>query len=242
MAKIFITGSSDGLGLFAAKKLVNEGHQVVLHARNESRGQHAMDQCPGAETVLIGDLSNEKETLQLAEHANAWGTFDAVIHNAAVYAVDYTTIFAVNVIAPYLLTAKMHLPRRLVYLSSGDHRNGRAFLQTAVKSGVSYADSKFFISAFACAIARRYPDVYSNSVDPGWVATKMGGAGAPDDLVKGYETQSWLAVSDEPSAKVSGKYFYHEQTHAPKSGVEDSDLQEQMIAICEDHTGIQLPD
>jgi NAD(P)-dependent dehydrogenase (short-subunit alcohol dehydrogenase family) len=45
MAKIFITGSADGLGHMAAKLLVNQGHQVVLHARNAERGQQALGNC-----------------------------------------------------------------------------------------------------------------------------------------------------------------------------------------------------
>jgi hypothetical protein len=61
------------------------------------------------------------------------------------------------------------------------------------------------------AVARHWADVFANAVNPGWVPTKMGGSGAPDNLQKGYETQVWLSVSDEAKAKVSGRYFFHQQ-------------------------------
>ena len=64
--RIFISGSADGLGQMAASALVTQGHQVVLHARNEKRGQDALRRVPGAEAVLIADLSSMAETKKLA--------------------------------------------------------------------------------------------------------------------------------------------------------------------------------
>jgi hypothetical protein len=91
------------------------------------------------------------------------------------------------------------------------------------------------------AVARKWPDVYANAVDPGWVPTRMGGPGAPDDLQKGYETQVWLAVSDDPAAKVSGKYFYHRQPRAYTPQAGDTSLQERFLDICATLTGVPLP-
>ncbi|HEU5167154.1 MAG TPA: SDR family NAD(P)-dependent oxidoreductase, partial [Chitinophagaceae bacterium] len=79
MAKIFITGSADGLGQLAAKALIDLGHQVVLHARNAERGKQAINKTPGAEDVLIADLSSIEETKKRAHQVNALGKFDAVI-------------------------------------------------------------------------------------------------------------------------------------------------------------------
>ena len=56
LAKIFITGSADGLGRLTAESLVKQGHQVVLHARNKERAIEALKQVPKAQTVLIADL------------------------------------------------------------------------------------------------------------------------------------------------------------------------------------------
>src|SRR3954470_6642074 len=104
MASIFITGSADGLGQLTAKALIAQGHLVVLHARNEKRAQEALDKIPGAEAVVTADLSSIEETKQLASKVNAFGKFDTVIHNAGVYYASAKKIFAVNTLAPYILT------------------------------------------------------------------------------------------------------------------------------------------
>jgi NAD(P)-dependent dehydrogenase (short-subunit alcohol dehydrogenase family) len=243
MARIFITGSADGLGQFAAKALVVQGHEVVLHARNAERAQYAHQQVPGARLALVGDLSDIEATKRLADEANALGAFDAVIHNAGVYQAPSRTVFTVNALAPYLLTCLMQRPRRLIYLSSGMHLQGRANLDQLASNQcrVSYSDSKLYVTMLCMAAARKWPDVYANAVDPGWVPTKMGGPGASDDLQQGYETQMWLATSDDRAAHVSGRYFYHrhERPYAPQAG--DVALQERLLNICREITGVTFP-
>jgi NAD(P)-dependent dehydrogenase (short-subunit alcohol dehydrogenase family) len=165
-----------------------------------------------------------------------------VVHNAGVYRAPAQEIYAVNVIAPYILTCLIQKPSRLIYLSSDLHLNGRANLEGFRKDGrVSYSDSKLYVVMLCMAAARKWPDVYANAVDPGWVPTKMGGPGAPDDLQQGYETQAWLAVSDDSKAKVSGRYFHHrtESRSNPLAG--DVMLQERFLGLCSDVTGISFP-
>ena len=84
MSRVFITGSADGLGKMAGQLLIAQGHSVVLHARNEERARDAKAAVPGAETVVVGDLSSIQETRRVAEQVNELGAFDAVIHNAGV--------------------------------------------------------------------------------------------------------------------------------------------------------------
>lgn len=243
MARIFITGSSDGLGSMAAKILINQGHQVVLHARNAERGRKALEKVPGAEKVLIADLSSIEETKQLAAEVNATGHFDAIIHNAGVYQVPNKLIFAVNTLAPYILTCLIQRPQRLIYLSSGLHLQGdpglRNFSHDA--SRYSYSDSKLHVVILSMAVARKWPEVYSNAVNPGWVPTKMGGRSAPDNLGKGAETQAWLAVSNDKEVKVSGRYFYHmRETHfLPEAG--DHMVQEKFLDLCKQISGVSFP-
>ena len=133
MSRVFISGSSDGLGLMAARLLVDGGHEVTLHARNTARAEDARRSVPQAKAVAVGDLSSIEETRRVAEQVNALGRHDAVIHNAGVgyrearriETVDgLSHVFAVNVLAPYLLTALITPPDRLVYLSSGMHVGG----------------------------------------------------------------------------------------------------------------------
>jgi len=93
----------------------------------------------------------------------------------------------------------------------------------------------------AFAVARRWPDVLSNALEPGWVATKMGGPGAPDNLDEAHRTQVWLAVSHDPDALVSGRYFYHMQLRQPNRIAEREDAQEALCGACERLSGVALP-
>ncbi|HTH57843.1 MAG TPA: SDR family NAD(P)-dependent oxidoreductase [Cyclobacteriaceae bacterium] len=243
MARIFITGSADGLGLMAAQLLIDQGHQVVLHARNVERRQDVLKRASRAEGILTADVSSVEETKELAEKVNQLGKFDAVIHNAGVYQASAKEIFVVNTLAPYILTCLIHKPKRLIYLSSGLHTSGRLNLEhiRPNSNGVSYSDTKLHVVMLTLAIARQWPEVFCNAVNPGWVPTKMGGKGAPDDLQKGCETQAWLAVSDDDEALVSGRYFFHrsERNHNPIA--DDVLLQEKLLTQLEETTGITFP-
>jgi NAD(P)-dependent dehydrogenase (short-subunit alcohol dehydrogenase family) len=253
MSRIFITGSADGLGMLAAKKLVSLGHRVVLHARDPERGQHALLQVPGAEQALYADLSDMQETKNLAARVNALGHFDAVIHNAAVLYEDRADagglplIFKINSLAPYILTCLINKPKRLIYMSSAMHQHGDASLrnlpgdQNTKPGSITYSDTKLHDLLICLAVSRRWKDVYANALHPGWVPTKMGGAGAPDSLEKGYETQVWLAVSTEPEALVSGKYFFHKKQREHLRAAADTTVQEKFLAACERMTGVKFP-
>lgn len=243
MARIFITGSADGLGQMSASLLIEQGHGVVLHARNVKRSAEALKKTPGAEGILTGDLSDIKETKTLARKLNELGSFDAIIHNAAVYQTSGKEIFTVNTLAPYILTCLVHKPKRLVYLSSGMHLGGLPNLEY-VKNNidrVSYSDSKLHIMMLTLAVARKWQNVYSNAVNPGWVPTKMGGKNAPDNLQQGYETQSWLAVSDDEKATVSGRYFFHRKESQYNPLADDLIKQEELMKLLSEITDISLP-
>ncbi|RIX30601.1 SDR family NAD(P)-dependent oxidoreductase [Amnibacterium setariae] len=239
MARVLITGSADGLGLAVGQRLIDQGHETVLHARSAARAEETRRAAPGAADVLVGDLGSDAETHALAEAANASGRFDAVIHNAGVGSGGGEALLTVNVLAPYLLTALMTRPDRLVYLSSGMHRSGRPDL--AHLDRPSYGDSKLFDAALAAAVARRWTDVRSNAVDPGWIKTRMGGAGAPGSLDEGSATQIWLATSDDPAARVSGRYFKDLEEERPAAGVVDERFQDALLAALADRTGVPLP-
>lgn len=240
MAKIFITGSSDGLGLLAAKSLIAEGHQVVLHARNAKRKEDALKEIQGAEAVLTGDLSSIEETKALAGEVNKSGAFDSVIHNAGVYNTSAQQIFTVNVLAPYILTSLIQKPKRLIYLTSDMHLQGKPkleYFETDIQR-VNYSDSKLHVLMLCKAVARKWTDVYANAVNPGWVPTKMGGTSAPDNLQKGYETQVWLATSNDEQVKVSGRYFFHQKAERSNPEADNVFLQERFMELCKEITGV----
>jgi len=242
MARIFITGSADGLGLLAAKALIAEGHEVVVHARNSARGHEALAKAAGAEAMVTADLSSIDETKLLAARVNELGQFDAIIHNAAVYHNPGNEILAVNTLAPYILTCLIQKPRRLIYLSSDMHEGGSPKLEffASDPNQITYSDSKLHALMLCKAVARKWPDVYANALHPGWVPTKMGGPGAPDSFESGYQTQTWLAVSDDNAAKVSGRYFYHQKEHHYNPTADDVRLQDRFLNLCEEITGVAL--
>lgn len=256
MKRIFITGSADGLGKMAASLLLEQGHQVVLHARNERRAADAMKANPRAETALAADLASIQETIDLAAKVNTLGRFDAIIHNAAVGYQEPRKIitsdglphlFAINSLAPYILTALIEKPQRLVYLSSGLHRSGDSGLEDLTWerrpwSGFqAYADSKLHDVILAFAIAERWKDVYANALEPGWVATKMGGKGAPDSLEEGPVTQAWLAASDDPEVFRSGGYFYHRKPRAVNPDAKKKAVQDLFVEKCSALSGVRFP-
>jgi NAD(P)-dependent dehydrogenase (short-subunit alcohol dehydrogenase family) len=257
MARVLVTGSADGLGKMAAALLVADGHRVVVHGRSPARAREALEQVPGAEAAVAGDLASIDATCQLAMDVNRLGACDAVIHNAGIGYRErrrgdtrdgLPEVFAVNTLAPYILTALIARPRRLVYVSSGLHRSADTDLaditwtQRPWNGLAAYAETKLHDVLLALAVARRWPEVLSNSVEPGWVATKMGGPTAPDDLDAAPRTQVWLATSDDKATQVSGKNFYHMREQPAVPAAANPELQEQLLAQCRKISGIRFPD
>ena len=256
MAIVFITGSTDGLGRAAAQSLLDDGHQVVLYARSADRAATIAELASRSVGIVIGDLRSAAETRSIADQVNAIGPMDAVIHNAGVYTErsrgstpeGHAGILAVNTLATYMLTALIDRPARLVYLSSGLHRGGEGSLgdldwtKRPWDPARAYAESKLHVVALALALARRWPQVLSNAVDPGWARTKMGGPGAPVDLDTGQRTQTWLAVSDDAAALVTGRYWHHLRQQQPASEATDPEFQDHLIAKLSELTGVALPE
>jgi NAD(P)-dependent dehydrogenase (short-subunit alcohol dehydrogenase family) len=254
MRRIFITGSTDGLGRGAARALIDEGHRVVLHARSKERAKSLADLAPRAAGVVIGDLSSAAQTRSIADQVNKIGRMDAVIHNAGIYREPgrgttpegHAKVLAVNTLAPYMLSALIERPERLVFVSSSMHRGGDESLRDIdwVERGWdtnrAYSESKLYVTTLAFAIARRWPKVLSNAVDPGWVPTKMGGRGAPDDLEQGHLTQTWLAASDDPAARVSGRYWFHRRQQEPAAEALDTGFQDRLLKKLAELTGVTL--
>jgi NAD(P)-dependent dehydrogenase (short-subunit alcohol dehydrogenase family) len=240
----------------AGQVLAEQGHQVVLHARDRQRADDARTALPAAAEVVIGDASRLKDLQCIAEQLNGMGHFDAVIHNVGIGYREprrvltedgLPHVFATNVIAPFVLTALLTRPTRLVYLSSGMHHRVHAHLSDLTwekrswAGSTAYAESKLYDVLLAFAIARRWPEVFSNALEPGWVATRMGGAGAPDDIDQAHLTQAWLAVSNEPAVLVTGQYFYHMRPLRPNPQVHDPELQDALLDACERLSGVKLP-
>jgi NAD(P)-dependent dehydrogenase (short-subunit alcohol dehydrogenase family) len=234
MARVLVTGSADGLGQIAARQLVDAGHAVVLHARNEERAAVARSRVPGAQAVVIGDLSSIEATRDVASQVNRLGALDAVIHNAGVGYRDtrrtatadgLPRVFAVNSLAPYILTALIEKPRRLVYVSSGMHHgtdpglDDLTWKKRSWNGSRAYAESKLHDVILAFAVARKWPD----------------------DMDAGSRTQVWLATSDEPAAKVTGGYFYHLKPRKANHAAANPSIQDRFLDECARLSGVPFP-
>lgn len=251
MARIFITGSSDGIGQAAAKILADQGHSVVLHARNADRAASTRQAVPKAETVLIGDLRSISETKKLAEEAR--GPFDAIIHNAGigygstssreVTADKISAVFAVNTLAPYILTCLMEKPTsRLLYMSSDSHYGGSEMLKNVTQSH-SYSDSKLHDMMLANAFARRWgEDIQVVSMHPGWVRTKMGGTMAPGGMDKPAKALADWAIGQGKLASLkSGAFFTTRGEESAHPGAGNVSKQEELLKICKEVSGVSIP-
>ncbi|HET9691810.1 MAG TPA: SDR family NAD(P)-dependent oxidoreductase [Acidimicrobiales bacterium] len=248
--KVLVTGSADGLGLLSARWLAERGHEVVLHARDDRRAAEATAAVPGATSAVVADLADLAAVQRLARRLDP---VDTVIHNAGVGytrprreegADGHELHLTVNVLGPYLLTVTMPRPSRLVWLSSGMHRGGDPSLDDLEwvrrrwSGSAAYSDSKLFDVGLALAFARLWPEVTSHAVEPGWVATKMGGPGAPDDLQAGAETQAWLATTDDDVG--TGGYWYHRRRRQPLEVTTDPAWQDRLLAACAAATGVDV--
>jgi NAD(P)-dependent dehydrogenase (short-subunit alcohol dehydrogenase family) len=242
MARILITGSTDGLGRAAAESLMSAGHEVVAHARNPERTTALRDLSDRGAEVVVGDITDRETVLCIAAELNDARPLDAVIHNAGIW--SGPAVMPVNIVAPYLLTALLRTPLRHVYLSSSSHLGGTASLDRVDWRGDtpgSYSDSKLFVTTLSAALARQRPGLISNAVDPGWVPTKMGGPGAPDDLELGHQTQEWLATSNDAEALVSGGYWYHRKRRRPHRAVHDPAFQDLLLLTLAKETHVAIP-
>ena len=247
------TDSSKSISL-ATRLLIEQGHEVVVHGRHDDRSRDALKAASGARGAVTGDLSTIDGARTVADQVNKLGHFDAVIHNAGIgyregrveMEPGVPSVFAINVLAPYILTALIKKPDRLVYVSSGTHHGVRPRMDDLLWtrrawSGFSaYAESKLCDVLLAFAVARRWKNVKSNALEPGWVATKMGGPSAPDDLHQGCVTQAWLATSEDELARSTGGYFYHQRPRAPNPIASDVRTQEELLAECHRISGVLL--
>ncbi|MEM1506185.1 SDR family NAD(P)-dependent oxidoreductase [Domibacillus sp. 8LH] len=246
--RILVTGSTRGLGQLAAMYLIERGHQVVVHARSESRAEDVRRDLPNALGVVIGDFSDLEQTRQLADQINEFGTFDVIIHNAGVYGAPAEEMLNVNSLSPYILTSLVNKPQHLIYISSDQHLEGNLKVEEIVSDtpSINYSDTKLQILALAMTVSRYWPDIQVNAIQPGWVPTLMGfhngNKTTPDDLRAGYMTYVWLAEGIEEGTDATGKYFFQSEEDSNVNPViYDEPSQDQLIEAYETKTGIPFP-
>lgn len=254
MSTICLTGSTDGIGLAAARALLADGHRVLVHARGEARGRAVLDglRCDGlsADVALVhGDLARLDDVRALAGQVAEHGPLDALVHNAGVWvrgdtsritSDGFETTFAVNVLAPHLLTALLaeQLHGRLLWLGSGMAGSGRpkpSALGSARDPRQAYADSKACDIALALAWGRRLPHVTSAAIDPGWVKTKLASSGAPGEVEQAADTVVFCCTE----ADLTSAPYWHGRRPVPVPGrLRDVGLQDAIAGACDRLAGL----
>lgn len=249
MARIFVTGSTAGVGRNAATRLLEQGHEVILHARNAKRAEDFGGLAAQAQ-VLTGDLGDRAAVRRMAGDLNAIGPMDAIIHNAGIIDAQRNEtpdgllrVLMVNALAPYMLSLLAEQPARLIFTGSSMHRGHGGVLEDMEwtrrpwSSSSAYGESKLMVMALAAAFARRLDGVTCHTVDPGWVPTRMGGASAGDPLDQAHVTQCWLATG----ADEAGGYWHHMRRQRPDPKVEDPAFQDTVLARFSEMTGVPVP-
>lgn len=248
MSRVLVTGSNDGIGAGIAEILATNGNQVVRHARNAGRAV-------AGEEFVLGDFASLSSVRAMAASLRDQPPLDVIVHNAGWASPDevrpvtedgFEQTFQIHVLAPYLLTALLPLPQRIVFVNSDSIRRGvldPADLNHEKEwtSAAAYADSKLAQATLTLGLARRYPDTLINAVHPGWVRTKMSPPEAPLDIAEGADTPVWLATSTDPDATVTGAYFQLRKQVRLNEAVFDVDLQDAVLAACAELTGVALP-
>lgn len=229
---ILVTGSTDGIGLETARMLVSQGHYVLLHGRSPSKLKDVEDTLsalPGDGQVesYVADLSRLADVEKLANAVTEKHTkLDVLINNAGVFgAPDPVTQdgldvrFAVNAIAPYLLTQRLLLllgtSGRVVNLSSAAQApvDSKALAgKGSLSDGEAYAQSKLALTMWSRVMALSLNDdgPVIVAVNPGsLLGSKMvkqayGVAGS--DIRIGAEILCRASLEDEFAA-ASGQYF-----------------------------------
>lgn len=240
---VLVTGATAGIGEEMARQLVQRGARVLVHGRNPERAEAAVERIGGGDPV-VADLGSFAEVRALIETI---GALDALVNNAGIgygtapgrgeRTVDgHEPTWQVNFLSAFLLSAGLRdrlSGGRIVHLSSGVHSSGSVDLEQPdePRTATPYAQSKIALVMLAREQAERWPDVTANACSPGWIATKMGGAGG-GSISQGADTPLWL-LTDPSLDGVSGRYFWERSEEDPNPQAEDADARRRLWDLAE---------
>jgi len=269
-----VTGATSGIGKATATALARLGAQVVLVARDRGRGEATAAEVAAARAspprLEIADLASMAQVRELAGRLGALGRIDVLVNNAGlmagqrrVTADGFDEVFAVNHLAPFLLTRLLlgqltaAAPARVITVTSGAHAGARLDLddpqlERGWDGWRAYANSKLANILFTRELARRLEGtgVTANCAHPGLVRTRFGREarlpmraavtlGRPFMLSpqRGASTIVYLATSPEV-AGASGGYYVKRQRREPSAAARDDATAQRLWQLSEELTGL----
>ena len=255
MARVLITGSSTGIGQAAAISLARQGHEVVLHARNDQRAERALAAVPQAAGVVVADLASFQQTRDMVAQAERFGRYDTVVLNAGLGLKHATEreltadgnelMFQVNTLSAYLVPVLLPRPGRLIFTSSSVagggvlHLDDPNFTHRPFDGWQAYQDTKLHLILLALGFGRRWSDVESLAFDPGWVSTQMtlrNGDKPPLTSEHAGERLAGLVTAVE----VPPDAYDTERPWRPGKDEKNPEAQDGLLALCARLTGVNL--
>ena len=226
MTITFITGANKGLGYETARRLIGEGHTVLLGARDATAGAKAAEEL-GARFVPIDVTDEASVTAAAADVAQHEGSIDVLINNAGVSgpradaaslsAADVLAVYDVNVLGVVrTTTAFLPLLRRskdpvVVNVTSGLGSLAATHDPDRIESHVinlEYTSSKAALTMLTTQYAKALTDIRINAVDPGYTATDFNGHSGPQTVTEG--TDAIVGLATEGPGSGSGRYLDRE--------------------------------
>ena len=262
---ILVTGSTDGVGRATARALAERGCAVIVHGRDEKRAAEAARELAAVTgsrqvTWVAGDFGSLAEVRAMAERVlDTCPRLDVLVNNAGIAVRDrrlsadgYESTFAVNHLAPFLLTNLLldrlldSAPARVVNVSSGVHGGGRIDLddlqmERRFDGWQAYCNSKLANALFTSELARLVDaaEVTANFLHPGVIDTKLlhvnFGGGSP--VAAGARTPVHLALDPE-GAGVTGAYFVDRRRTRASSAARDRRLASELWRVSAELTGL----
>jgi NAD(P)-dependent dehydrogenase (short-subunit alcohol dehydrogenase family) len=218
---ILVTGSNKGIGFEIVRQLAKLGHQVILTARDETKGLEAQIKLKSeslSTQFVVLDITNEESIRQAVRKIKAdVGKLDVLINNAAIsLRGDHSLLTNDSAITEQIINtnslAQLSVTRafqsfipnggRIIMISSG----GGSMSDPVGGWSPAYCVSKSLLGAITRHLAHELSsrNVSVNALDPGWVKTDMGGRSAPGSVEEGAHTPVWLATTDKIP---TGKFF-----------------------------------
>ncbi|XP_002732216.1 polyprenol dehydrogenase-like [Saccoglossus kowalevskii] len=264
-----VTGSTDGIGKETAYRLAAEDATVLIHGRSLYKGQRVANRLKSKFKnsiidLFIADLSSFQQIRDLSRAIHdKYDCIDVIVHNAGVFEEKrkesedgYELTFAVNVLAPFLLTYLLidivpkHSNGRIVVVSCMSHSDSIDLqdlqLEKCYDGITAYELSKLcaIMMTYEMAERLRKLGITTNTLDPGLVDTSLLHAGWPEfhGMPAEEADSGFFLATDKQFIDVTGKYFVRNRESGSAEISYDQTKREKLWQKLEDFTDISFSD